>query len=207
MRGSALSISNRSTPASGGAARGLHLSVQQRGPDADQSTGLQRRDVLTVDQSIAADRAALLASARLPKDSLSRQHAARRSRGCGASIRGTADGYLDRGHMGKKARCVEAQDRGRRQEPISSMPPLIVGELVIYGPAGADWGAKTWISAFSWERRGGLGASIGRRRARGCESWTNAQAREHGGQRVDAVVVRRRKGRHLVPVGTAPPDL
>ena len=29
------------------------------------------------------------------------------------------------------------------------MPPLIYDDLVIYGPAGADWGQKSWVGAFN----------------------------------------------------------
>lgn len=67
----------------------------------------------------------------------------------GKVIRGTADGYLI---------AVDARD-GKLvwSRPIASstgqqylsMPPLIFEDMVIYGPAGADFGQKGWVGAFS----------------------------------------------------------
>src|SRR5262249_57518603 len=69
----------------------------------------------------------------------------------GRVIRGTSDGYLiavgkEKGHLLWSRKIADA---GKSQ--YLSMPPLIVGDLIIYGPAGADWGAKNWIAAFKAE--------------------------------------------------------
>ena len=89
------------------------------------------------------------------------------------------------------------------------MPPLIFEDLVIYGPAGADWGAKNWVGAFKlatgeqvW--RFNLIPDAGEP---GAESWENPQAREHGGGSLwTPLSLDAEKGVLYLPVGNPSPD-
>jgi len=127
----------------------------------------------------------------------------------GRVVRGTADGYLiavDR-EKGTLLWSRKIADAGSSQ--YLSMPPLIVGDLVLYGPAGADWGAKNWIGAFKLENgepvwRFNL---VPKANEPGAETWTNPQAREHGGGSVwTPLSFDAEKGVVFVPVGNPAPD-
>jgi alcohol dehydrogenase (cytochrome c) len=66
----------------------------------------------------------------------------------GKIVRGTADDYLialDRttGNL-LWSKSVAPSDEGH----FISMPPLIVDDLVLIGPAGSEWAAKGWVGAF-----------------------------------------------------------
>src|SRR5215470_4662064 len=127
----------------------------------------------------------------------------------GRVIRGTADGYLiavDR-EKGTLLWSRKIADAGKSQ--YLSMPPLIVGDLVIYGPAGADWGAKNWIGAFKLEN----GDEVWRfnlipdANEPGAETWTNPQAREHGGGSIwTPLSFDAENNVVFVPVGNPAPD-
>jgi alcohol dehydrogenase (cytochrome c) len=89
------------------------------------------------------------------------------------------------------------------------MPPLIFGDLIIYGPAGADWGSKNWIGAFKLD----TGEQVWRfnlipdANEPGADSWTNPQTREHGGGSVwTPVSLDAENGILFVPVGNPAPD-
>jgi alcohol dehydrogenase (cytochrome c) len=127
----------------------------------------------------------------------------------GRVVRGTADGYLiavDR-ESGTLLWSRKIADAGSSQ--YLSMPPLIVDDLVIYGPAGADWGAKNWIGAFKLEN----GEQVWRfnlipaDNEPGADSWTNPEAREHGGGSVwTPLSYDAENGVVFVPVGNPAPD-
>src|SRR4029453_10918741 len=55
----------------------------------------------------------------------------------GRVIRGTAAGYLIAVDMGKGALLWSRKIADAGKSQYLSMPPLIVGALIIYGPAGA----------------------------------------------------------------------
>ena len=64
-------------------------------------------------------------------------------------MRGTADGWLialdiATGEQVWASRIADSDD-GR----FISMPPLIVDDLVLIGPAGSEWASKGWVGAFS----------------------------------------------------------
>ena len=168
---------------------------------------------LTVDQSIVAIDAATCRERWTYNWKVKDQVLSPTNRGAalkdGRVIRGTADGYLIAVDMEKGTLLWSRKIADAGKSQYLSMPPLIVGELVIYGPAGADWGAKNWISAFKLEN----GEEVWRfnlipeANEPGAESWTNAQAREHGGGSVwTPLSFDAEKGVIFVPVGNPAPD-
>jgi alcohol dehydrogenase (cytochrome c) len=66
----------------------------------------------------------------------------------GKLVRGTADGYL----LALDAKTGNLLWSRQIADPADghfiSMPPLIVDDLVIIGPAGSEWAAKGWVGAF-----------------------------------------------------------
>src|SRR4029450_12360287 len=68
----------------------------------------------------------------------------------GIVVRGTADGYLIALTMDKGQLLWSRQIASADSSQYLSMPPLIYEDMVIYGPAGGDWGAKDWGGAFRW---------------------------------------------------------
>ncbi len=127
----------------------------------------------------------------------------------GRVVRGTADGYLiavdrDKGTLLWSRKIADASS-----SQYLSMPPLIVDDLIIYGPAGADWGAKNWIGAFKLD----TGEPVWRfnlvpdANEPGAETWTKPEAREHGGGSVwTPLAFDAEKGVIFVPVGNPSPD-
>src|ERR1700720_4445550 len=127
----------------------------------------------------------------------------------GRLVRGTADGYLIALDMAKGTLLWSQKIADAKTSQYLSMPPLIYEDLVIYGPAGADWGAKNWIGAFKlatgeqvW--RFNLIPDAGEP---GAETWTNPASREHGGGSLwTPLSLDVKKGVLYVPVGNPAPD-
>jgi len=127
----------------------------------------------------------------------------------GRLVRGTADGYLIALDMAKGTLLWSQKIADAKTSQYLSMPPLIYEDLVIYGPAGADWGQKNWIGAFKlatgeqvW--RFNLIPDAGEP---GAETWTNPTSREHGGGSLwTPLSLDVRKGVLYVPVGNPAPD-
>jgi alcohol dehydrogenase (cytochrome c) len=168
---------------------------------------------LTVDQSVVAIDAATCRERWTYNWRVKDQVLSPTNRGAavkdGRVIRGTADGYLIAVDMQKGSLLWSRKIADAGSSQYLSMPPLIVGDLVIYGPAGADWGAKNWIGAFKLES----GEEVWRfnlipdANEPGADSWTNAQAREHGGGSVwTPLSFDAEKGVIFVPVGNPSPD-
>ncbi len=66
----------------------------------------------------------------------------------GKIIRGTADGFLPALDT-KDGQTVWANKIADSKEGyFISMPPLIHGDLVYIGPAGAEWASSGWVGAF-----------------------------------------------------------
>jgi alcohol dehydrogenase (cytochrome c) len=127
----------------------------------------------------------------------------------GRVVRGTADGYLIAVDMDKGTLLWSRKIADANSSQYLSMPPLIFGDLIIFGPAGADWGSKNWIGAFKLD----TGDPVWRfnlvpdATEPGADSWTNAQAREHGGGSVwTPLSLDAEKGVLFVPVGNPAPD-
>jgi alcohol dehydrogenase (cytochrome c) len=127
----------------------------------------------------------------------------------GRVVRGTADGYLIAVDMAKGTLLWSQKIADAKTSQYLSMPPLIYEDLVIYGPAGADWGAKNWIGAFKLSTgepvwRFNLIPDAGEP---GAETWKDAQSREHGGGSLwTPLSLDARKGVLYVPVGNPAPD-
>jgi alcohol dehydrogenase (cytochrome c) len=127
----------------------------------------------------------------------------------GRVVRGTADGYLIALNMADGALLWSQKIADAEHSQYLSMPPLIYGDLVIYGPAGADWGAKNWIGAFKlatgeevW--RFNLIPDAGEP---GAETWKDPESREHGGGSLwTPLSLDSNKGVLYVPVGNPSPD-
>ena len=127
----------------------------------------------------------------------------------GRVVRGTADGYLIAVDMAKGTLLWSRKIADAKASQYLSMPPLIYEDLVIYGPAGADWGAKNWIGAFKlatgeqvW--RFNLIPDAGEP---GAETWKDPKAREHGGGSLwTPLSLDVKKGVLYVPVGNPSPD-
>src|SRR5207237_6006025 len=127
----------------------------------------------------------------------------------GVLVRGPADGYLIALDMANGQLLWSRQIASADSSQYLSMPPLIFEDLVIYGPAGADWGAKNWIGAF----RLATGEPVWRfnlipdDNEPGAETWTNAKSRDHGGGSVwTPLSLDVAKGALYVPVGNPSPD-
>jgi alcohol dehydrogenase (cytochrome c) len=127
----------------------------------------------------------------------------------GRLVRGTADGYLIALDMARGTLLWSQKIADAKNSQYLSMPPLIYDDLVIYGPAGADWGAKNWIGAFKlatgeqvW--RFNLIPDAGEP---GADSWTDPKAREHGGGSLwTPLSLDAKQGVLYVPVGNPAPD-
>lgn len=127
----------------------------------------------------------------------------------GRLVRGTPDGFLIALNMadGSLVWSQKIADPARSQ--YLSMPPLIFGDTIIYGPAGADWGSKNWIGAFKlatgepiWKFN-----LIPDANEPGADSWKDPASREHGGGSVwTPVALDAEKGVLYVPVGNPSPD-
>ena len=127
----------------------------------------------------------------------------------GVLVRGTADGYLIALDMATGQLLWSRQIASAESSQYLSMPPLIFEDLVIYGPAGADWGAKNWVGAF----RLSTGEPVWRFNLipddgePGADSWKDPQARAHGGGSLwTPVALDAERGILYLPVGNPSPD-
>lgn len=124
-------------------------------------------------------------------------------------MRGTPDGYLIALNMADGSLLWSRKIADSKSSQYLSMPPLIYGDMVIYGPAGADWGAKNWVGAFKLEDgepiwRFNLIPDAGEP---GADSWRDQQAREHGGGSLwTPLALDADKGVLYLPVGNPAPD-
>lgn len=127
----------------------------------------------------------------------------------GRLVRGTPDGYLIALNMTDGSLLWSRKIADSKSGQYLSMPPLIFEDSIIYGPAGADWGAKNWIGAFNLD--------TGEPRWRfnlipdanepGAETWKNPSALQHGGASLwTPLSLDANKGVLYVPVGNPSPD-
>jgi len=127
----------------------------------------------------------------------------------GIVVRGTADGYLIALTMDKGQLLWSRQIASAESSQYLSMPPLIFEDMVIYGPAGADWGAKNWVGAFKlttgepvWKFN-----LIPDDNEPGADSWKDPKARAHGGGSLwTPLSLDAQRGVLYLPVGNPAPD-
>jgi alcohol dehydrogenase (cytochrome c) len=127
----------------------------------------------------------------------------------GLLVRGTADGFLIALTMTDGKVVWQRQITSAKESHYLSMPPMIVGDRVIYGTAGADWGGQGWIGAFNLKD----GAELWRYDvlpAAGtpeAATWGGAEALAHGGGSFwTPVSVDRSKNVVFIPIGNPAPD-
>ena len=127
----------------------------------------------------------------------------------GRVLRGTSDGFLIALNMDDGKLLWERQITSARDSHYLSMPAMIVGDAIIYGTAGADFGGRGWIGAFSLEDghefwRFNALPSLDDPEA---GSWGTKEALEHGGGSFwTPVAVDRAKDLLFVPIGNPAPD-
>ena len=127
----------------------------------------------------------------------------------GRLVRGTSDGFLISLDMADGKLLWERQITSAAKNHYLSMPATIVGDAIIYGTAGADYGARGWIGAFRLED----GRELWRFNALpspgepGAETWGTPAALEHGGGSFwTPVSIDRAKNLLFVPIGNPAPD-
>jgi alcohol dehydrogenase (cytochrome c) len=127
----------------------------------------------------------------------------------GTLVRGTADGYLIALDTASGDLIWSRQIASAEDSQYLSMPPLIWGDMIVYGPAGADFGPKNWIGAFKladgtpvW--RFNLVPDPGEP---GAETWKDLDALKHGGGSLwTPLSLDAKAGILYVPVGNPAPD-
>jgi alcohol dehydrogenase (cytochrome c) len=127
----------------------------------------------------------------------------------GRLIRGTPDGYLIALNMRDGSLLWSRKIADAKSGQYLSMPPLIFENRIIYGPAGADWGAKNWIGAFELESGEPLWRFnlIPDANEPGAETWSDPRALQHGGASVwTPLSLDAKRGTLYVPVGNPAPD-
>ncbi len=127
----------------------------------------------------------------------------------GRLVRGTPDGYLIALNMRDGSLLWSRKIADSAAGQYLSMPPLIFEDRIIYGPAGADWGAKNWIGAFSLETGEPLWRFnlIPDANERGAETWSDSRALQHGGASLwTPLSLDAARGVLYVPVGNPAPD-
>jgi alcohol dehydrogenase (cytochrome c) len=127
----------------------------------------------------------------------------------GRLVRGTADGYLLAIDMADGSLLWSQPIASAAGGQYLSMPPLIYNDLVIIGPAGADFGAKNWIGAFKLETgepvwKFNLVPDPGEP---GANSWKSQESLKHGGGSLwTPLSLDAKAGIVYLPVGNPAPD-
>ena len=127
----------------------------------------------------------------------------------GRLLRGTPDGFLIALDMADGKLIWERQITSAQEGHYLSMPAMIVGDVVIYGTAGADWGGRGWIGAFKLEDGEELWRydALPKPGEPDAQSWGADEALAHGGGSFwTPVSVDRKKNLVYVPVGNPAPD-
>jgi alcohol dehydrogenase (cytochrome c) len=126
----------------------------------------------------------------------------------GRLLRGTPDGFLIALDMADGKLIWERQITSAQEGHYLSMPAMIVGDVVIYGTAGADWGGRGWIGAFKLEDGEELWRydALPKPGEPDAQSWGADEALAHGGGSFwTPVSVDREKNLVYVPVGNPAP--
>ena len=127
----------------------------------------------------------------------------------GKLVRGVADGHLIALDLASGALLWSQQIASATNGQYLSMPPLIWGDMVIYGPAGADYGAQNWVGAFKLETGAPLWRFylVPKPGQPGASSWKDQAALQHGGGSLwTPLSLDTKAGVLYVPVGNPAPD-
>lgn len=127
----------------------------------------------------------------------------------GRLYRGTPDGYLIALDMDSGKLVWERQITSAAENHYLSMPAMVVEDRLIYGTAGADFGSRGWIGAFSLENGEPLWKfdALPKPGEPGAETWSPPESLEHGGASFwTPVSVDRQNNLVFVPVGNPAPD-
>jgi alcohol dehydrogenase (cytochrome c) len=127
----------------------------------------------------------------------------------GRLVRGTSDGFLIALSAASGRLLWQRQITSYEESHYLSMPPMIVGNRILYGTAGADWGGQGWIGAFSLNDGAELWryAALPAPGAPGAETWGGPDAIAHGGGSFwTPVSVDRARDLVFVPTGNPAPD-
>jgi len=127
----------------------------------------------------------------------------------GKLVRGTADGWLIALDLGSGQLVWSREIASSKSNQYLSMPPLIYKDMVIYGPAGADFGQKSWVGAFKLDDGQPLWRFnlIPDDDEPGADSWKDAKSRAHGGGSLwTPLALDTKKGLLYLPVGNPSPD-
>jgi alcohol dehydrogenase (cytochrome c) len=128
----------------------------------------------------------------------------------GKLVFGTHDGFLialDAG-TGKEIWVRDAVSPKDNQGGFT-MSPIVVGDLVIMGPAGSEIGVKGWVGAYKLSTGEPLWRfnTIPDDGEPGADSWPDHASRQHGGGTVwGALTYDAEKGLLFVPVSNPTPD-
>jgi alcohol dehydrogenase (cytochrome c) len=127
----------------------------------------------------------------------------------GVLVRGTPDGHLIALDMEKGTLLWSRKIAEFEAGQYLSMPPLMFEDLVIYGPAGADFGPKNWVGGF----RIATGEQVWRfnlvpdANEPGADTWKDPKSLEHGGGSLwTPLALDAATGTLFLPVGNPAPD-
>ena len=127
----------------------------------------------------------------------------------GKLVRGVADGHLIALDLASGSLLWSQQIASATNGQYLSMPPLIWGDTVLYGPAGADYGAQNWIGAFKLETGDPLWRFylVPNPGQPGAASWKDPAALKHGGGSLwTPLSLDTKAGILYLPVGNPAPD-
>lgn len=127
----------------------------------------------------------------------------------GRLIRGTADGYLIALDLGKGTLLWSREIASAASSQYISAPPLIYDDLVVIGPAGADFGPKNWVGAFKLSNGDAVWKFnlIPDPGEPGAQTWADQAALQHGGGSIwTPLSLDAKAGVLFVPVGNPAPD-
>lgn len=127
----------------------------------------------------------------------------------GKIVRGTPDGNLIAIDSATGKLLWSKQITSPAENSYLSMPALIFEDIVIYGTAGADFGARNWLGAFKLENGEELWRYYGVPKAGepGAETWSEKDTLAHGGGSFwTPVSLDQDKGIVFAAVGNPAPD-
>jgi alcohol dehydrogenase (cytochrome c) len=127
----------------------------------------------------------------------------------GRLVRGTPDGNLIAIDSATGKLIWSQQITSPKENAYLSMPALIFEDLVIYGTAGADFGARNWLGAFKLSNGEEVWRfySVPKEGEPGSETWSDPKVLPHGGGSYwTPVSLDKDKGIVFAAIGNPAPD-